>query len=431
MQINEMKSFNANNFFQKSRNVLHGIFPIVGAVRFGIPGKKIFVIGITGTDGKSSSVILSAAMLRSAGYKVAHFSSVSYHDGNCEYPNDMKMTTPGRMQLHKFLNTARKNGCSHAVIEITSQGILQHRHRLIGFSLIGITNITPEHIEAHKGFKHYQAAKLSLTHTLLRSKNRGIVIDKGTYAAVRSLLPKSTKVHTVELGRTNTDQLGAVVMEETPFSTTLLLKRGDEQITIRTKLGGPFAPRNVLFAAIVASLYDVQLTAIRDAIEKMECLPGRFEIMSQRPLIIVDYAHTLNALTILLPYVRAHTSGKLVHVFGAAGGGRDRYKRPLIAELSARYSDISILTEENSFDEPVERILEEIRRGFPATHQVHSIPRREDAVAFARTLITSPHDTLLLTAKGSETVIVGPKGSKRLYHERAYIKCLLETFSSV
>lgn len=414
-------------FFQRIKNALHAVFPIVGALRFGILGRKLTVIGITGTDGKSSSVILSAAMLRSAGHKVAHFSSVSYHDGDSEYPNDMKMTTPGHMQLHKFLNRALRNGCSHAVIEVTSQGILQHRHRLIGFSLVGITNITPEHIEAHNGFEQYKTTKISLTLTLLHPSNLGIVIDDEIYSTVQSELPKNVKIHAVKFGRTNGEMLSGTLIEESILGSALLLSRGSEQVTVHSKLGGPFAAQNILFAATIASLCGVQLTKICDAVEGLERIPGRFEIISRRPLVIVDYAHTLNALTLLLPYVRAHTSGILLHVFGAAGGGRDRYKRPLIAGISQKHADISILTEENSFDEPVERILGDIRIGFSESHPVYVIPRREDAIVFAKNLLKSPDDTLLLTAKGSETVVAGPKRTKRPYNERTYTQCLFET----
>jgi UDP-N-acetylmuramoyl-L-alanyl-D-glutamate--2,6-diaminopimelate ligase len=413
---------------QHSKNILHGIFPVIGAARYGIVGKQMEVIGITGTDGKSSTVILTAAMLRAAGHKVAHFSSVSFHDGFTETLNEMKMTTPGHMQLQKFLHAAINNGCTHAVVEITSQGILQHRHRFIGFSLVGITNITPEHIEAHGNFEQYQAAKLSLANSLLEH-SKGLVIEKETYERVKDLLPQNSAVSIVAMHDTS-QAVDVTLQEENPLGSVLTVTSGSEKVQIRSKLGGPFAPRNITFAIRIAALYSVSLEAIREAVESFERIPGRFEIISQEPLIIVDYAHTVHALKTLLPYVRSHTKRKLVHVFGAAGGGRDRYKRPLIAQMSQQYADASILTEENSFDEPVEQIIEEIKAGFSGDHTVHIQSHREDAVRLGLSLVTSKDDTLLLTAKGSETVIAGPGGSKRPYTERAYIRWLLETSSS-
>jgi hypothetical protein len=127
-----------SHLIQQLKNAMHGIYSVCGMMRYGVLGKKMFVIGITGTDGKSSSVIVTAAILRRAGHKVAHFSSISHHDGLAEQVNEHKMTMLGRMGLHEFLSRAHKNGCTYAVVEVTSQGIIQHRHRGIAFSGIGM-----------------------------------------------------------------------------------------------------------------------------------------------------------------------------------------------------------------------------------------------------------------------------------------------------
>ncbi len=410
---------------QKTKNILHGIYPIFGALHYGVIGKKIKVIGITGTDGKSSSVLLTAAMLRSEGHKVAHFSSISFHDGITEHSNELKMTTPGHMELQKFLFQAVENGCTFAVVEITSQGILQHRHRHIGFSLIGITNITPEHIEAHGSFESYRDTKLNLINSL-RKNNLGLVIDKETYDEVRPLISKKIALTTTGINRKDVELQTHVTNEDTNGISLELSYQG-KTAHIQTKLAGPFIAHNICFSARIAIVCGVSLETIQKTIQSIEKIPGRFEIITKQPLVIIDYAHTINALEILLPYVRKHTKGKLVHVFGAAGGGRDRYKRPLIAQLSECYTDVSILTEENSFDEPIERIVYDINKGFSSKRQVHTLYIREDAVRFGSTLVHSLDDTLLLTAKGSETVIMGPNRSKRAYNERTYTQCLFET----
>jgi UDP-N-acetylmuramoyl-L-alanyl-D-glutamate--2,6-diaminopimelate ligase len=412
---------------QKTKNILHGIFPILGAIRYGVVGQKIRVIGITGTDGKSSSVLLTAAMLRAGGYKVAHFSSISFHDGVTEQINQSKMTTPGHMDLQKFLSEAIENGCTFAVLEITSQGILQHRHRRIGFSLVGITNITPEHIEAHGGFENYRNTKLSLINSL-KKENLGLVIDKQTYDEMSQFISNEITITTIGIDRQDID-LHCHVVRESIDGISLEMKYQNKIVCIKTKLAGPFIAHNISFASRIATVCGVSLDAIRKAIELFEVIPGRFEIINKLPLVIVDYAHTINALEILLPYVRKHTKGKLVHVFGAAGGGRDSYKRPLIAKLSERNANVSILTEENSFDEPTELIIQDIVHGFSPKHQIHLFYKREQAVELGLSLLNSPDDTLLLTAKGSETVIMGPDRTKRPYNERAYIKCQIETSS--
>ncbi len=414
---------------QKIKNIFHGVFPIVGMFRYGKVGNNIKVIGVTGTDGKSSSVLLTAAMLRAEGHKVAHFSSISFHDGDTERLNQSKMTTPGHMELQKFLSQAIKNGCTFAVLEITSQGILQHRHCHIGFSLVGITNITPEHIEAHGGFEKYRNTKLSLINSL-KKENFGLVIDKETYDDVSQYISKEIVTVTTGIHRKDIE-LQCRVISESIDGISLEIQYQEKIVAIQTTLAGPFILHNISFAARMATVCGVSLEAIKKAVETFEIIPGRFEIVNRQPLVIVDYAHTMNALEILLPYVRKNTQGKLVHIFGAAGGGRDSYKRPLIAQLSERYADVSVLTEENSFDEPLEHIIQAILQGFSNKYQVHTVYNREDAVKFGLSLLASPDDTLLLTAKGSETVIMGPKSTRRPYNERAYIQCLFETSSSV
>jgi UDP-N-acetylmuramoyl-L-alanyl-D-glutamate--2,6-diaminopimelate ligase len=411
---------------RKALDTAHGIFPLIAYLRYGDLGKRMTIIGITGTDGKSSTVILTASILRNAGHTTAHWSSISYSDGTTETPNTLKKTTPGRGGLHAFLHNAVLNGCSHAVVEITSQGIAQHRHRGISFALVGITNITPEHIEAHGGFEQYRNTKLKIVRALSHAKNMGLVIEESAYRSVLSLLPTSAHVHAVALNAPS-QLLEITCTEATLFSTRCTVSTAHEARTCTTSFGGPFTAHNIAFASTIATLCGVTLAHICSAIEACKMIPGRCEVIRSDPLVIVDYGHTLHALSTLLPFVRAHTAGKLVHVFGAAGGGRDRYKRPELAKLSETYTDVSILTEENSFDEPIEQIHADIATGFSSTRTVQRFKKREDAVLYAMSLITNPTDTLLLTAKGSETVIAGPKKSMRSYEERSYVKKLCET----
>lgn len=406
---------------QRLRDAAHFIFPAFAFLCYGLLGKRMTVVGITGTDGKSTSVILTARMLRAAGHQVAHYSSVSIHDGLSEWPNDSKITTPGRMRLHQFLAQALRNGATHAVVEITSQGILQHRHRCIGFSLIGITNITPEHIEAHGSFNNYRDAKASLMRQLLPSSRRAVLPQE-----LAGLAPKGIAV--TIYGRESAE-VSTTVEKSSLKGTVLTITVYGEEESVSSPLGGPFTPENILFSATVASAFGVSAPEMRSALESQGPIPGRCETLASEPLVIVDYAHTLAALSTLLPYIRRLTEGRFIHVFGAAGGGRDRYKRPLLAQLSERYADISIVTEENPFDEPEEDIQSEIRAGFSDSHIVHVVGRRELAVDLAQRL-ARPGDVVLLSGKGSESVIAGPKRSRRPYTEATHARCLFEIPSS-
>ncbi|MEA2701790.1 MAG: UDP-N-acetylmuramoyl-L-alanyl-D-glutamate--2,6-diaminopimelate ligase [Candidatus Parcubacteria bacterium] len=409
---------------QRLKNGLHIVYPAFAFLRFGRLGKRIVTVGITGTDGKSSSVAFTAGILRSAGHRVAHYSSVSIHDGLTERRNETKISTPGRMGLHRFLAAAIANGATHAVIEVTSQGMLQHRHRFIGFMLVGVTNVTPEHVEAHGSFERYRESKASLARELLPG-SLGLVVSEDALNILRDRLPHGLMMRICG----GNGDLRATGIVSTLTRTTLTIVRRNERAVVTASLGGPFAARNILFSAGLATALGASLNDVKEAMRVQAPVPGRCEIVSARPLVIVDYAHTLAALESQLSFVRRKTTGKVIHVFGAAGGGRDRYKRPLLAALSERYADVSIVTEENPFDEREESIAYGIRKGFSDAHEVHTVRKREDAIALAKKLL-GPGDALLLTGKGSESVIAGPRRSRRLYTEATYARCLFGTLSS-
>ena len=150
----------------------HLSLSMIAAIWYGFSGKKLIVIGVTGTNGKSTVVHLVTEILEKAGYKVASISSIKFKIGKKEWPNMLKMTIPGRFKLQKFLKQAVETGCKYAVLEVTSEGIKQHRHRFIDFNGVVFTNLTKEHIEAHKGFENYKKAKGKLFKALGKSKKK-------------------------------------------------------------------------------------------------------------------------------------------------------------------------------------------------------------------------------------------------------------------
>jgi len=376
---------------QKLKNWGHWSFAMYGRLRYGWWYRKLTIVAVTGTDGRSSTVLLSAHLLRSLGFTVAHYSSISYHDGLMELPNNTKMTTPGKARLHRFLAQAYYNGATHAVVEITSEGILQHRHRGIQFDVVAFTNITPEHIERHGSFEAYLDAKLSL---MKARKRKGVVVCNVADATLQAVYSRFVQDVAVPVAVPLTGVEGADI----------------------------FRTRNDFFARAI--IEDGLGIPVGEATTALCNIPGRFEIFRGSTTVIVDYAHTLAAVELSLKQARQLTNGRVIHVFGAAGGGRDRYKRPLLAKLSEKYSDVHIITEENSFDEPVEQIMNEIGSGFSQFTTVYRFSKREDAVKYALSL-ARPEDMVLCTAKGSEMVIAGPKRMMRPYNEREFVKTCL------
>lgn len=369
---------------EKVIDCYHFVFAFYGWVRFSHQYKKLKIIAVTGTDGKSSTVVLTARLLRKAEKKVAHYSSLSIHNGDSEKNNSYKMTTPGHAKLHKFLAKAAQAGCEYAVVEITSEGIKQWRHWGINFSILVYTNITPEHIERHGSFEKYKHTKLSLLKSL---KKDGLVV----WNATDEELNKEIKVFAKHKNQ-------AVVFEN------------------EVEVLDPFISQNYLLACSVVSELGYQ-TELK---EKEKKLPGRFNFFPGQPAVLVDYAHTPRALDICLQASRQITHGKVIHVFGAAGGGRDVWKRPILAKFSEQLADVHILTEENSFDESVFDIIDDIKKGFTDRSSVHIVPKREDAIEKAFSL-ACPEDMIVCTAKGSEAVIAGPNRSMRPYNEIEFV----------
>jgi UDP-N-acetylmuramoyl-L-alanyl-D-glutamate--2,6-diaminopimelate ligase len=335
---------------------------------------------------------------------------------------------PGRFFLQRFLKRLVDNKCDFGVIEVTSEGIKQKRNLFIDFDISLITNLKPEHIESHGGFENYKLAKSALFTNLDKSYSKNIaktIIVNNDDNEARSFLQFNAK-QKITFGIHAPSDVRGKLIDTTLFQNDFKVQIGDQSVIIKIPAGGPFITENALAAIAVGKALKIDLPICVNALEKVTNPPGRFEIVSKKPLVIVDYAHTIAAVEKILSFVKENWSGKIIHVFGAAGGGRDKWKRPQLAELSERFTDQTILTEENSFDEPVENILKNIYSGFKDKSRVLTIPDRTLAVKKALEIASDSDDTMvLLTAKGSETVIAGPLGRKTPYNEKQTVLCLL------
>lgn len=411
------------------RNFYYALFPFFGNIIYRNPSNKIKIIGVTGTDGKSSTVIFLAKILKDAGYKVGHFSSVFYSDGNTEKVNGFKMTMPGRFFLQKFLRRLVDNKCDFAVIEVTSEGIKQKRNLFINFDVAVVTNITPEHTEAHGGFENYRKCKRELFYNIAKYSNKEIqktlVINADDPNCTDFDKGKADIIF--RYGTSNYADLklveGSASLQECRIK--ILFKGNIYELS--APAGGPFIISNLMSAISAALSLHISIDQCIKSAQSLKNPPGRFEVIKKKPFVIVDYAHTVAAVEKVLSFIKENWSGSIIHVFGAAGGGRDKWKRPLLAKLSEKYADYSILSEENSFDEPTFEILEQIKSGFTHLDRVETVIKREDAVEKAIQISKKYHNPMIIfTAKGSETVIAGPNGGKRPYNEASYIQCVLD-----
>ena len=351
----------------------HQLWPFLGAMTYGFPTRKIKVIGITGTNGKTTVTHLATEILEAAGYKVASISSLRFKIGEKEWKNELKMTMPGRMKIQKFLRQAVNAGCRYMVLEVTSEGIKQYRHKFIDFNVAVFTNLTPEHVESHGGFENYKKAKGEL---FKRAKACVINLDDEN-AEYFSNLCKGKKYG---------------------YSS----KSND--LGIKTRLPGEFNLQNALAAAYAGRSQGVNLETIKRAIENFKGVPGRMEVVVKEPFtVIVDYAHTPDALE--KAYKTIKGNGRLICVLGAAGGGRDKWKRPEMGKIAARYCDEIILTNEDPYEEDPNQILSEIKSGisnfqFPISNLYKILDRKE---AIKKALQRAKHgDIVIITGKGAE-----------------------------
>ena len=399
----------------------HFILAFIGAVRYGLPSRKIMVIGVTGTKGKSSTTEILTHILRSDGKKVASLSTIQFTVDGKEERNLFKMTMPGRFFIQKFLRDAVEAGCTHAVIEMTSEGVKQYRHKFIDIDALIFTNLTPEHIESHGSFAKYKKAKLSLAKAVEQSKKRP-----------RYLVANTDDEH-------GNDFLNFKVENKLPYSLknlTLYSLHKDSvslifnNITIRVPLIGLFNVYNVLGSITLAKALGISLDKMQNSLRDLPTLHGRVERFEtpqeadKHITAIVDYAHTPDSLRQLYESFPNRTK---VCVLGNTGGGRDTWKRPEMGAIAEKYCEQIILTNEDPYDENPLKIVEEMKKGMSGEAPVQIIMDRKEAIRTA--LAIAPHDScVIISGKGTDPYIMGPNGSKEVWSDAEVVQELLKEF---
>ncbi|MDP2910223.1 MAG: UDP-N-acetylmuramoyl-L-alanyl-D-glutamate--2,6-diaminopimelate ligase [bacterium] len=370
----------------------HYCLALIGAFFYGFPSKKLVVIGVTGTSGKSTVVEFSALILETAGFKVASLSSLKFKIKDKEWENKLKMTMPGRMKIQRFFNQAVKAGCECAVLEVTSEGIKQFRHKFIDFKVAVFTNLSLEHIESHGGFEKYRAAK-------------------------GKFFRAAKKIHIINKDDENSDYFWKIPAEK---KIGYSLKEIDF-LPKDFKLLGRFNLYNALAAIKVGLSQGVSLEICQKALEKIKQIPGRMEIVVKEPFkVIVDYAHTPAALEQVYKTLKDRP---MICVLGSCGGGRDKWKRPVMGKIASRYCDQVIITNEDPYDEnPVEIINQVV--GDTKAEKI--LDRRE---AIKKALESAmPGDIVIITGKGSEPWMCVKNNKKIPWSDKKIILDLLKGF---
>jgi UDP-N-acetylmuramoyl-L-alanyl-D-glutamate--2,6-diaminopimelate ligase len=383
----------------------HYLMSLLGAIVYQFPSKEITVIGVTGTKGKSSVVEIINAIFEADGKRTAVAGTIRFKIGEKSERNLYKMTMPGRFFTQRFLRDAVNAGCEVAIIEMTSEGVKQSRHRFIHLDALVFTNLSPEHIESHGSYEKYIAAKLELARSLERSQKRPrfMVANKDDdhghlflEANVEHPLPYG--LSDLELYNLNKDDISLVI----------------EGSTLRVPLIGLFNVYNCLAGITTARAFGIPLRTIHTALANLAPIKGRVELFrspkgaSKKITVVVDYAHTPDSLEKLYT---AFEKEKKIAVLGNTGGGRDKWKRPEMGRLAGEYCEKIILTNEDPYDEDPLAIVEDIARGVEDESKVRIIMDRRRAVRTA--LEEAPQGSvILITGKGTDPYIMGPHNTK-------------------
>jgi len=376
----------------------------------GFPGRRLKVIGVTGTDGKTTTVRLITAILQAAGYAVGCVDSVSASIAGKSIPTGFHTTTPDAAEVQAYLAEMVAAGMEYGVLESTSHGLAQHRVTGAEFDVAVVTNITHEHLDFHGSLEAYRQAKAELFRALSTSWRKPGVpkvavlnVDDSSYEFLRPFAADLRVTYGVQ--KQAMIRAADVQVEPQGLGLTVLTPKG--RVRLFSPLMGAYNVYNILAAAAVAYSQQVPLEAVRSGVATVSGVTGRMERIDcgQPFAAIVDFAHTPNALEQALDAVRQVTRGRVIVVFGCAGL-RDRAKRPWMGEIAGRLADLTVITAEDPRTESLDDIMEQIAQGCRKAGRKEGdgfvrIADRAQAIEWALGQ-ARPGDLVIVTGKGHE-----------------------------
>ena len=373
----------------------------------GRPSQHLCMVGVTGTDGKTTTVELSRAVLSEAGYLTGSLGSVRYSLGG--HSLDSVQTTPHPLALHAMLKQMAQSGVTHVCMEVSSHALTHQRTAHVAFDAAILTNVTEDHLDFHGSPEAYVRAKQRLFEQL--PPDAFAILNAGSPVCER--YRDATCANVLTYGMEGRADVTARRRSAGMRGINLLVRTPRESFPVRTSLIGEHNCENVLAAATLAFALELPPEAVCKALETFRGVPGRLERIDLPgvrglPTLLVDYAHTPNALKRVLEHLRRVARRKLICVFGC-GGNREKQKRPAMGRVATSLADLTIVTSDNSRDEPTEDIIAEILGGIeaPEDHYVTE-PNRRRAIEMAIAEADSPRDVVVICGRGCERVqIIG------------------------
>lgn len=365
--------------WQQIKNIYHLVRAFGANIWFGFPWRGMIVVGVTGTDGKTTTSSLIYHILNNAGGKAALITSVSAIINGKSYDIGFHVTTPRIFALRSYIEKAKRLGVKYFVLETTSHALDQNRVFGVPYEVGVLTNVTHEHLDYHKNYENYVKTKVKL---FKMSKTAITNRDDSSYKLISSFKFLSSKL--ITYGMSTDADINPKIF---PFKTNLI---------------GEFNRYNVLAAISVCKTLGISDKDIREGIESFVAPLGRGDIVYKKDFtVMIDFAHTPNAIDQILSAVRPNVKGKLIHVFGSAGL-RDVTKRPIMGKNSSKYADIMILTSEDPRSESVDQINQQIESGITNKKlKVLKIPDRKEAIESAISM-AKKDDFIVITGKSHE-----------------------------
>lgn len=385
----------------------------LSSVVYGRPSSRLNVIGVTGTNGKTTTTNLITAILEKAGRNPGLIGTIHNRIGHEILP--VHHTTPEAPDLQQVMALFLRKGADYAVMEVSSHALELDRVRGTEFDVAVFTNLTQDHLDFHHSMEKYLAAKALLFQGLGRSaykKRRKFAILNADDPSCQQLA-QLTRASIITYGIKNEADLRAENIAVTARGVSYTLKYTHKEIPVKLKMTGMFNVYNTLAATAVGLVEGIDPEIIIQALENTAGIPGRFEKVEagQEFTVIVDYSHTPDSLKNCLQTARQFVEGRIITVFGC-GGDRDRGKRPLMGEIAARFSDYCVVTSDNPRSEDPLAIIEDILPGVCRVAQANSfevVPDRKKAV-YKAIEIAQTKDAVIIAGKGHENYqIIGDK----------------------
>ena len=362
----------------------------------GRPSHHVQAIGVTGTNGKTTTACMIRSILQAAGHPCGLLGTISYETGKRSLP--APITTPESVDVQEFLAEMRSAGLEYAALEVSSHALCMHRVDFVQFAAAIFTNLTSEHLDYHGTIAKYREAKSRLFHSLGPAAYAVVNADDPSSAA----MVRATCANVVTFGLRKGSDVTAKIAKRTLDGTALRLRTAHGGIDVRLPLIGIHNVYNALGAAAAVLALGHDLERVRDGLEKMDGVPGRLEPVpcDRGYKVLVDYAHTDQALETVLASLREVTAKRILVVFGA-GGDRDRGKRPRMGRVVEKGADLAWVTSDNPRNEEPKDIIEDILEGVRSRKRMHVQPDRQAAIGEA-IQAARPGDLVLIAGKGHE-----------------------------